>query len=283
MRLREHGKLILVLAASYPLFAQRNDLPVKSQSPSSVPDVRQIVEASIAATRRSWRARYQYTYLQRDEDRRLDAAGRVKSEEVEVSRMIPVNGLPFEQLVEHNGRSLSALEELNQEERLSELKRLTPVQRAERLRKAELENTSLVQELPKAYDFQLEGEEVVNERPAYVLKATPHPSYHAQGRYGKMFSRMEGKLWIDKQDFGWIKAEGQVIEPFSLELFLVRLLRGSRITMEQIRVNDGNWVPQHVEVRAAATIFYVKSLVIDRVLTYTEYRLAEGVAPVGRN
>ncbi len=205
----------------------------------------------------------------------------MKSEEVAVLRMILVNGIPFEQLVERNGRPPSALEELKQKERFDKLKRLTPEQRAERLRKEDEEaSVSLVAEIPKAFDFQLVGEEVVKGRPAYVLDATPHSGYHAQGRYGKIFSKLEGKLWVDKQDFGWIKANGQVIEPFSLGLFLVRLLRGSEIAMEQTRVDDGNWVPEHVEVRAAAKIFFVKSLVIDRVLTYSEFRLAEAGVPV---
>jgi hypothetical protein len=57
----------------------------------------------------------------------------------------------------------------------------------------------------------------------------------------------------------------------------VRLLRGSHITMEQTRIDDGIWMPERVEVRAAARIFFVKSLVIDRVLTYSEYRLQAGV------
>ena len=88
-----------------------------------------------------------------------------------------------------------------------------------------------------------------------------------------MFSKVEGKLWVDQQDIGWIKVDGQVIQPFSMGLFLVRLLRGSHITMEQTCVDDGIWMPEHVEVRAAAKIFFVKSLVIDRVLTYSEYKL----------
>ncbi len=133
--------------------------------------------------------------------------------------------------------------------------------------------------MPKAFDFQLVGEEVVNDRPAYVLQATPHPGYQAQGKYGKMFAKVKGKLWIDKQNLGWIKVDGQVIQPFSLGSFLVRLLRGSQIKMEQTRVDDGIWLPERIEVRAAAKIFFVKSLVIDRVLSYSEYRLAEaGVA-----
>ena len=50
--------------------------------------------------------------------------------------------------------------------------------------------------------------------------------------------------------------------------------------MEQMRADEGIWVPEHVEVRAAARIFFVKSLVIDRILTYSEYRLAEAAVPV---
>ncbi len=88
-----------------------------------------------------------------------------------------------------------------------------------------------------------------------------------------MFSKVEGKLWVDKQDLGWIKVDGQVIQPVSLGLFLVRLLRGSHITMEQMRVNDRIWMPQHIQVRAAAKILFVKSIAIERVRTFSEYHL----------
>ncbi len=279
MWISEQRNVILLLAASSALFAQSNDFLVKSQNYSTAPEVRQIVESSIAATQRSWQGRLQYTYMERDEDRRLDSEGHVKSEEVDVSRMILVNGVPFEQLVERNGQPPPAAEERKQKEKLEKLKRETPEQRAERLRKEEEETASLVREIPKAFDFQLVGEEIVNGRPAYVLQATPHPGYQAQGKYGKMFSKLEGKLWVDKQDLGWIKADGQVIQPFSIGLFLARVLRGSRITMEQTRIDEGIWMPEHVEIRAAAKIFFFKSLVIDRVLTYSEYRLAEAGVP----
>ena len=217
------------------------------------------MEASIAATQRDWKARLHYTYIERDENRRRDLAGHVKSEDVEVSKTILVNGVPFEQLVERNGEPPSAEQERKQKGELDKLKRETPEQRAERLRKQEEENTSIVQEVPKAFDFQVVGEEAVNGRPAYVLQATPHPGYHAQGKYGNMFSKVAGKLWVDKQDLGWIKVDGQVIQPFSMGLFLVRLLRGSHITMEQTRVDDGIWMPERVEVRAAARFFFFKS------------------------
>jgi hypothetical protein len=263
--------------------AQSDNFPAKSQIHSDVRDARQIVEASIAATQHHWQARLHSTYVERDESRRLDPVGRVKSQEVDVSRTILVNGVPFEQLVERNGRPPSAEEERKQKERLDKLNRETSEQRAERLRKREEETLSLVREVPRAFDFQFVGEEVVDGRPAYVLQAMPRPDYHAQGKYASMFSKVAGKLWIDREDLGWIKVDGQVIQTFSIGLFLARVLRGSHITLEQTRVDDRIWMPARVEVRAAAQVFFVKSLVIDRVLTYSEYRLAETGVPATRD
>jgi hypothetical protein len=75
----------------------------------------------------------------------------------------------------------------------------------------------------EGFDLRLIGEEVLGSRPTYVFQATPPPGYHARGKYGKMFSKVEGKLWVDKSDFGWIKVEGQVTQSFSMGLFVARV------------------------------------------------------------
>jgi len=276
MRIGKPGKIVILLAVSCALTAQNE---VNPQERSTALHAPQIVALSVLATQQHWRTWLLYTYLERDENRRLDSAGHVKSEEVDVSRAILVNGIQFEQLLERNGRPPSAVEERKQNEELGKLKSLPPEQRAERLRKEEEENTSLVGEVPMAFDFQLAGEEVVDGRPAWVLQAAPHPGYQAQGKYGRMFSKVAGKLWVDKQDFGWIKVDGYVIQPFSMGLFFARVLRGSHITMEQAHVDEGLWMPQHIEVRAAAKILFIKSVVIDRVLTYSEYSLPPAGVP----
>ena len=111
-----NGTLLFVAAAV--LFAQGDTPPAKSQNRSAAPDARQIMESSIAATQRHWQARLHCTYIERVESRRRDLAGHVKSADVEVSRTILVNGVPFEQLVEHNGRPPSAAEKRKQKEEL---------------------------------------------------------------------------------------------------------------------------------------------------------------------
>jgi len=214
-----------------------------------------------------------YTYMERDEDRRLNSLGQVKSETVDVSRIIVVNGARFEQLLEHNGQLPSAKEQKQSDNDLDKLKHETPDEQTTRLRNNQ-ENRAFLRDVLEAFDFRLVGEEIVGGRPAYVLHATPHPGYHAHGKYAKMFSRVEGKLWVDKQDYGWIKVDGQVTQSFSLGLILARVERGSHIIMEQTCVGGAVWVPRRIEIRATARILFLKSLDIQRTLTYTDYRPA---------
>jgi hypothetical protein len=261
--------LLVMVAASAALCAQSRG-PDKPGNPASVLDARQIVGQSVEATERSWQARNHYTYVERDEDRRLDSLGKVKSENVEVTRMILVNGARFEQLMEHNGQLPSTKEQKKSDEDLNKLKHETPDERAARLR-MDQENRSFLEEVLQAFDFQLVGEEIVGGRSAYVLQATPHWGYHGHGKYGKMISKVEGKLWVDKQDFGWIKVDGQVTQSFSMGLFVARVQRGSHMILEQICVGDAIWVPRRLELRASARILFLKSLDIERILTYSDY------------
>jgi hypothetical protein len=274
---------LVMLAASAALFAQTGGSSTENgQNGANVVDARQIVGLSVAAAERSWQARDHYNYTERDDDRRLDSLGQVKSENVDVIKMILVNGARFEQLIEHNGQLPSAKEQEKSAEDLDKLKHETPAEQTARVRKDQ-ENRSFLRDLLEAFDFQLIGEEVVDGRPAYVLQATPHPGYHAHGKFDKIFSRVEGKLWVDKQDFGWIKVDGQVTQSFSMGLFVARVQHGSRIILEQTCVGDGVWVPRRLEMRASARILFLKSLDIDRILTYSDYRPArDGLYSVSR-
>ncbi len=128
--------LLVMGAASAALFAQTS-APEKPPIQASVLDARQIVVQSLAATERSWQARDRYTFMERDEDRRLDALGHVKSENVDVTRMILVNGIRFEQLMEHNGQLPSAEELKKSDKDLEKLKHETPEEQTIRLHKVQ--------------------------------------------------------------------------------------------------------------------------------------------------
>jgi hypothetical protein len=263
------GALLIVLAASSALFAQNKGSDKPQNQPIAL-DARQIVTQSLVAAELSWQARNAYIYMERDEDRRLDSAGQVQSQNVDVTKMTLVNGIRFEELIEHNGQLPSADDQKKRDVDIEKLKHETTAEQAERLRKDQ-ENRSFLHVLLDAFDFRLVGEVIVDGRPTYVLEATPHPGYHASGKYGKLLARVQGKLWVDKQDFGWVKVDGEVTQSFSMGLFVARVQRGSHILLEQISLGDAVWVPKRLEVRASARILFLKSLELDRILTYSDY------------
>jgi hypothetical protein len=255
--------VLFILACSATLLAQNQ---------ATIPDAREIARGSIVATERNWRTRIQYSYVERDETRRLGLDGRTQSQDIGISKIVPVNGVPFEELVEHNGRPPTAEEKVKQNAKAEKLKHESPEERAARLRKERQESASLTNDVLQAFDYRLIGTEPVNGRPAYVLQVTPRPGYRAESKYGKMIARVEGKIWVDQRDLAWVKVDGEVIQPFAMGLFLARVLRGSHITMEQTRVADGIWLPKQIEVRANAKVLFIKTLMIDRILTYSGYR-----------
>src|SRR6266852_5368051 len=121
---------LFILACSATLVAQNQ---------AALPDPREIARCSIVTTERNWRARIQYSYTERDETRHLGPDGRMQSQDVSVSRINLVNGVPSEDLLEHNGRPPSAEEKAKQNVKVDKLRRETPEERAARLRKEKLE------------------------------------------------------------------------------------------------------------------------------------------------
>ncbi len=272
----QFGLLLILAAASSALFAQNNE-QAKYPKPPRVLDAREIASISLAASERSWQERGRLAYTERDDDRRLDSTGKVESENIDVTRMDLVHGARFERLMEHNGQPPSDSQQRKNDESLDRLKHETPAQQAVRVGDDQ-ENMSTLRDLFEAFDFQLLGEEMIGGRPAYVLQATPHPGYRAHGKYAKILGKVEGKLWIDKQDFGLVKAEGDVTQPISMGFFVARIEGGSHLILEQTCVGDAVWVPERVEMRASARILFLKSLDMDRILTYFDYRPAAGGA-----
>jgi len=262
----------VLLGATSALVAQ-NSVRRTHATDAGVLDAREIVTRSIAAAERSWQARGHYIYMERDEDRRLNAAGQVESQNVDVARMTVVNGARFEQVLEHNGQPPTAKDQRKSNDDLEKLKHESSAEQTVRINR-DHENRSFLAEMLEAFDFQLTGEDIADGRPAYVLLATPHPGYRAKGKYGKMLSKVEGKLWVDKQDFGWIKVDGRVTQSFSIGLFAARVQRGSHILLQQNCVGDAVWVPTRLEIRASARILFLKNLEMDRILTYSDYHLA---------
>lgn len=242
-------------------------------------DARQVVRRAVAADDRNWKVARNYTFLEREELRRLDSQGRVKSKQVRTYDVRPLEGSPYRRLVERDDHPLPPSEEKTEQENLAksiaERRKETEAQRAERL--AEYERGPAWQrdarrELPEAFDFRLAGEEILDGHSLYVIEATPRKGYQPESRTAKMFLHLRGKLWVDKQDLQLVKAEAEVIDTIWVGLFLVRVAKGSHAVFERTRVTDGVWLPRRRQAFASARLGLLKALRIEQEVNYSRYR-----------
>jgi len=257
--------VLLILASTTALLGQVN--------------AREVIRRSVAADECNWKLARKYTFSERVNQRYLDSRGGVKSQEVGFYDVMLLDGSPYRRLVARDDSPLPPGEEKKEEEKLArstaERREETAARRAQRVaeygRRPEWLREAW-RELPEAFDFRLAGEEEWNGNGLYVIEATPRQGYQPRSRTGRVMARLQGRLWVDKQDYHLVKAEVEVVATITLGLFLVRVTKGSRASFEQIRVNDEVWMPRQVRAFVSARLGLLKVLQLDQDITYSKYR-----------
>jgi hypothetical protein len=115
-------------------------------------------------------------------------------------------------------------------------------------------------------------EEQLNGRQVYRIDGTPKPGYKPKSTFAAFLPKVKLRLWIDTHDFQAARIEIEAIDAISFAGLLVKLEKGSRITVEQTRVNDEVWLPRSVSITAEARLLMVKSLNREMEYTFSEYK-----------
>jgi hypothetical protein len=252
-------------------------LPVLSFGYGQQPDPQALLVQSIANYERDWRAGMHWGYTQTDVTR-TDGTN-----EVDVSEVIPLEGTPYERMISKDGRPLTPEEQRKEDQKFEkaarERRHESAEERRERIRKYETERAFL-KDLPKAYDFKLAGDEIVDGRPAWILEVTPRPGFVPTTLRGGMLRHITGRLWIDKQDVQWARAEARVVEPISIGWILARIGAGAQIKLDMTPVVDGLWMPARIDINGAARVLMVHTKVLDEHLTFSGYHPHEAASAV---
>jgi hypothetical protein len=184
-----------------------------------------------------------------------------------------------ERLIARNGQPLSERDAAKEEEKVRKLmekrKNESEADRAKRLQeedKKRQEAREFVREIADAYDFRLADVESLQGRETHVIDADPRPGYRPQRKVAKILPKFRFRVWIDKAETQWVKLDAQFIDTVSFGWFVVRLQPGSRVLIEQTRVNDDVWLPQHVHVKIDARVALLKSFRGDIDVAYSDYK-----------
>ena len=232
-----------------------------------------------------------YTYTEREEEHRLDGKGHVKSSESKTYEVMELYGSEMRRLIAKNDQPLSGDDVRKEEERIKKVtdKRASEdanerEKREKRREKGREEDRQFVREVADAYNFTLVDVTPLDGRQTYVIDAEPRPGYQPHLKDAKFLPKFRFRAWIDRDDRAWKKLDIQCIDTVSFGLILARLHKGSRIVIEQTRVNDEVWLPQHVAVKVDARVALLKEFNVDQDVTYRDYkkfRADTKIMPVG--
>lgn len=265
----------LLLCAA--LTAQEAPPPTTNLPPTN--DPREIVRRSVEIDHRTAELARNYTCQQREVQRNLDSHGKVKSTEIKTWDITMLYGEPYSRLIKKSDQPLSEKDEKKEEEKqdkfVAEHKNESEDQRRKReakQKKEREEGRAFLRDVENAYDFRIVGEERVDGRPAWVLEATPRKDFHPTQPHADILPKLKGKVWIDKQDYDWVKAEAEAIDTISFGLFLARVHKGSQFSFEQTRLNDEVWLLRRFYINASARLLLFKNLGIEQEDTFSNYK-----------
>ena len=219
-------------------------------------DAEDIVRRSVELTQKDWKQTPEYDYFERDQE-----PGHTKTYEVSM-----ILGSRYRRLVAIDGKPLPPELAARQEELLqnarTDREHESPQQRqarVDRYKKETDQQDLFLNQLLKAFDFTLAGEQKLGSRTVYVVKAHPRRDYHPPNMRAKALTGMEGTLWIDATDYRWARVEAEVKHAVSIEGFFARVEPGTRFVLEQSPAEGGIWLPSHFAMQTHARVFLLFS------------------------
>jgi hypothetical protein len=228
-----------------------------------------------------------YTYIQREEEHKLDGKGQVKSTEVRTYEVMELYGEQVQRLIQKGDKALDGKDAAKEEEKIQKIidKRKNESEgdrrkREEKEEKDREEDRKFVREIADAYNFKLVGTETLGGREAWVIEGEPRPGFVPQLKESKYLSKFHGRVWIDKNDLQLAKMDVECLDTVSWGLFLARFHKGSRFMLEQTRVNDEVWLPLHVVAKVDVRLALLKNFDVNLEETYRDYKKFRATARI---
>ncbi|HXR75964.1 MAG TPA: hypothetical protein VN737_08320 [Bryobacteraceae bacterium] len=237
------------------------------------PDVQTIIQKSVEANERDFKAAPYFNYREEDRD----------GPNSKTYQVYMIDGSPYQRLIAINGKPLSESQSVQEEKKLEQEKARRQAEsssdRKNRIAKYEKDrhrDHELMQQLTKAFDFKFVGTRKMESRDVYLLKATPKPGYNPPNMETQVLLGMEGQLWIDAETYQWVKVTAKVIRPVSIEGFLAQVQPGTRFELEKMPVGNGIWQPKHFSMKSHSKVLFLFNRRSQADETYSDYQRIEG-------
>ena len=224
----------------------------------------------------SFERRDDYGFLRYTERKDFTSDGKLRTQQSWKVLREDREGYLFNRLLERDGKPIPPSEQARIEEtiraRLAELKGAGAPPR-EAQSKKQRDADAWIREFPDALQCRAAGEERIDGRDVIKLDCSPRPGYQPKTAYARVFTKLNGRMWLDKQDTEIVRAEAETFDSVNIGWgFLGHIEKGTRFRLERSRLADGAWILTSDYIRFNARIMLVKSLNQEASTRYWDYK-----------
>ncbi len=188
-------------------------------------------------------------------------------------------GSPYKRLLSVDGHPLSEADRRHEDEKLAGERRKRAAEsageRASRIadyQKDRRRANAIIEEIPRAFQFQLRNTRRIQARTVYVLGAVPRRGYEPPSTESRVLTGMNGEFWIDTNTFQLVHGTARVIKQVSIAGFLATVEPGTEFIVEQQPVDGRIWLPSRFQIRSRSSILFLFHHHLSEDHLYFDYR-----------
>lgn len=239
---------------------------------------------------RAERVAHRFAFTERRTDVHANPFGRIGTGGRRVSDVYPsaTRQLTYRRVIERNGVALTAPELAEQDRqyraRVADVQRRLVAEgggagqrREADVARARQRGQRRIDDVVDALQFRVEGREVYEGVPAIRVSFTPRPGARPDTREGRTAQTFAGTMWIHEAAAEVMHVEAKSIDDLSFGFGLVaRLGTGTAATLTRRPVERDLWMPTEVTLKGRGRAAVFRTLVVDFVVEWTDYRRLDG-------
>lgn len=247
-------------------------LPLASASDEELPKAEDLIKKFAQRWREEEKQKLEenYGFIEHRIFEQFDKGGNVKEHQDRRFQLVMLEDKPFLRWIEKDGKPLSGEDLKKQQEREKRALEERRKHLAAR-KKAPDEDLKLDDEFLARFRYEVIAKEDIRGRPAFVVTVLPRSKdLPARNNSEKLFNRMQGKVWVDAQDYSLAKADMHLSEPASFYGFL-GAVRQLDLLMQRTLVDNKVWMPEKVNFALEARRL-VSSMRMKQESEYSDFR-----------
>jgi hypothetical protein len=269
------------------------DFPKKSQV--QLPDLKALFKEIEANQKAIDKIKENYAGTRSEEETEYDKTGKISKRQQREYAFFYLDGDEVSTLVKKEGKPLSEDEQKKENEKTQ--KEIERIQKREAKKEAKEEKAKEQGKEEKnddevGIDTFLRACQFVNPRrerfrgqDVLVFDFEPNPEFKPRKLAEKVVHELAGVVWIDEKARDVARLEAYFVGDFRFGGgVLANLQKGTSFAFEQAYVNNEVWLPTYAEAHLGARVLLVKSIKINEVTRYSDYRRfnVESIATIGK-